>query len=129
MRWHARPGTIFNRLRGTARSDWQPVSTRTLLPFLRYWRVGRPFAAIKDHVLLSRATELEAVDADFRRLLTPNRIQSIVGLIPDEWLVTDDPSAGSPVERRRLYAQFLETRLDNSSIFVNAANDARKALV
>jgi hypothetical protein len=102
----------------------QPWDEQTLPGLAR-----RPFAAIKDHVLLSRATELEAVDADFRRLLTPNRIQSIVGLIPDEWLVTDDPSAGSPDERRRLYAQFLETRLDNSSIFVNAANDARKALV
>ncbi|MDB5242707.1 MAG: aminotransferase class [Spirosoma sp.] len=89
----------------------------------------RPFAAIKDHVLLSRAIELEAVDADFRQLLTPDRIQSIVRLIPDEWLLTDDPSAESPDERRQVYARFLETRLDNSSIFVNAANDARKALV
>lgn len=89
----------------------------------------RPFAPIKDHVLLPRATELDMVDADFRALLTPDRIQSIVRLIPDEWLLTDDPSAESPDERRRIYAQFLETRLANSQLFVNAANDARNALV
>src|SRR5215218_7217714 len=46
----------------------------------------RPFAPIKDHVLLPRASELDAVDAEFRQLLTPERIQAIVSLVPDEWL-------------------------------------------
>nr|WP_208492977.1 HipA family kinase [Spirosoma utsteinense] len=89
----------------------------------------RPFAPIKDHVLLPRATELDAVDADFRQRLTPDRIESVVQLIPNEWLVTDDPSGDSPDERRRIYARFLDTRLANSHHFVNAANDARKVLV
>lgn len=88
----------------------------------------RPFAPVKDHVLLPRATELDAVDAEFRELLIPERIRSIVALIPDAWL-TDESSDGSPEVRRQVYGQFLETRLANSEIFVNAAKDARNALV
>ena len=88
----------------------------------------RPFAPIKDHVLLPRATELEIVDAEFRQLLTAERIESIVQLIPDAWL-TDESSDTSVEERRDMYAQFLNTRLAHSELFVNAATDARKALV
>lgn len=88
----------------------------------------RPFAPIKDHVLLPRATELDAVDRAFRQVLTPERIRSIVALVPDEWLM-DASSDASADERRGVYAQFLETRLANSEIIVNAANDARNALV
>src|SRR5882757_9769613 len=46
----------------------------------------RPFVQVKDHVLLPRAAELEAVDGEFRSILTSERIRSIVSLIPDEWL-------------------------------------------
>lgn len=88
----------------------------------------RPFAQIKDHVLLSRATELNAVDAEFRQLLTAERIRGIVSLVPDEWLMNNGVSE-SASEQRQLYAQFLEDRLASSEIFVNAANDARNALV
>ncbi|MDF7812076.1 HipA family kinase [Hymenobacter sp. YC55] len=88
----------------------------------------RPFAQVKDHVLLPQATELEAVDAEYRAILTPERIRDIVALIPDEWLTGDSPFA-SVEEHRQAYVQFLETRLAASEIFVNAAQHARKALV
>jgi hypothetical protein len=88
----------------------------------------RPFGPVKDHVLLPQASELEAVDADFRALLSPERIRAIVALIPDEWL-RDASSAASPGERRQVYAQFLETRIAHSEIFVQEAQYARKALV
>lgn len=88
----------------------------------------RPFAQIKDHVLLPWATELDAVDADFRKLLTSERIQAIISLIPDDWF-TDRSIAESPDTLRQIYAQFLETRLASSEIFVNAAKEARNARV
>ncbi|SDL27436.1 hypothetical protein SAMN05421823_10575 [Catalinimonas alkaloidigena] len=88
----------------------------------------RPFAAIKDHVLLPWATELEAVDAEFRERLTPDRIAAIVALVPDAWL-TDASIPGTPDEQRDVYFQFLTTRLAASDLFVNAAEHARKALV
>ncbi len=88
----------------------------------------RPFVAVKDHVLLPQASELVAVDADFKSKLTTERIQAIVGLIPDDWLM-DNGADRSPAEQRAVYVQFLTTRLAESERFVNAANDARNALV
>src|SRR5476649_786395 len=38
----------------------------------------RPFVQVKDHVLLPQATELNQVDAEFRSILTEERISSIV---------------------------------------------------
>jgi hypothetical protein len=88
----------------------------------------RPFVPVKDHVLLPWATELEAVDAACRAHLSPERIRSIVALVPDEWL-TDASSPESADERRQVYVQFLETRIAHSEIFVREAQYARKALV
>ncbi|GAB4026934.1 HipA family kinase [Spirosoma koreense] len=88
----------------------------------------RPFAQIKDHVLLPLATELDAVDETFRQVLTADHLEAIVALIPDDWLTGNDPT--TPVEtQRQVYAQFLTERLASSAIFVKEANDARKALV
>lgn len=88
----------------------------------------RPFTAIKDHVLLPLAAELEEVDADFRAILTPERIQAIVSLVPDEWL-TDESTTMTPAERRQVYVQFLETRVAASELFVKEAQNARKTLI
>jgi hypothetical protein len=90
----------------------------------------RPFVSAKDHVLLPQASELEAVDAEYRQLLTPERIAEIVSLVPDEWLVdANDPDAESAGERRAVYVGFLEDRLAHSSIFVQEAIDARHARI
>ena len=88
----------------------------------------RPFTLVKDHVLLRHATQLETVDIAFHSILTNNRIRAIVGLIPDDWL-NDDTSFQSTDERRKMYVQFLETRLANSTIFVKEAQHAANALI
>lgn len=88
----------------------------------------RPFVPIKDHVLLPLAAELETVDAEFRLLLTPDRVQAIVALIPLIWLEEAFPGEDAAAQRR-LYAQFLETRIAHSAIFVSEAQHARKALI
>jgi hypothetical protein len=87
----------------------------------------RPFLQVKDHVLLPRATMLDEVDEKLRSILTPERIRSIISLIPDEWLVEEWEE--SPDEVRNIYAQFLETRLTNSNIFVKEAQYARESLI
>ncbi|MCC3151637.1 aminotransferase class I and II [Hymenobacter sp. BT770] len=86
----------------------------------------RPFPQIKAHVLLPQASELAAVDAESRALLTPARIRAIVALVPDEWLAHDEASAE---EQRADYVRFLETRLAASETFVQEAQDARQALI
>lgn len=88
----------------------------------------RPFIPVKDHVLLSRAIELETVDREFRSKLSSERIQSIVSLIPEEWLTAESPFE-SAKEHRQAYVHFLETRLNNSEIFIKEAQDAREAIV
>ena len=88
----------------------------------------RPFVQVKDHVLLPWATELDEVNEAFHKILTPERIRSVINLIPDSWL-TGDPESVSLEEKRNVYIQFLETRLSVSKIFVKEANYARKALV
>jgi hypothetical protein len=83
----------------------------------------RPFLQVKDHVLLTQATELETVDAEFKSILTDQLIWSVVDLIPGEWLTGEFDSVQ---EHRAAYAQFLITRIANSDIFVNEANNARQ---
>ncbi len=89
----------------------------------------RPFVQIKDHVLLSEATELDEVDLEAHSILTDEFLQSIVALIPAEWLSTAGPKDVSADEKRKAYFNFLTTRLFLSSIFLNEAKHARETLV
>jgi len=72
-----------------------------------------PFAYIKEHVLLNKATQ---------------KLRAIVNLIPDEWLHWED-SEESPEALRDVYFQFLSIRLHHSEIFTNEADHARKTLI
>lgn len=83
-----------------------------------------PFALIKDHVLLPQASLLKEVDAEFKTLLTPEILEEIVNTIPQEWLEWEDTEE-TPEALRNVYLQFLQTRLNNSEIFVNQAQNAR----
>ncbi|MFD2245363.1 HipA family kinase [Pontibacter ruber] len=89
----------------------------------------RPFAQIKDHVLLSKAGELDTVDTEFRAILTPELIRSIVSVIPDAWLKGAESPFETAEEHRQAYAHFLEIRIAHSEIFVKEAQYARKALI
>jgi hypothetical protein len=88
----------------------------------------RPFPNVKDHVLLQHATELNDVDKSFRQILTNERVEAIVSLIPDEWL-EDESLFESVNQHRKAYAQFLNARVANSDFFVKEAQYARESLV
>lgn len=87
-----------------------------------------PFKYIKDHALLRKATKLELADQELKKLLTSELIDSIVSLIPDEWLHWPGYDE-APAELRLAYSTFLKTRLDNSKIFVDNAIDLRRNFV
>ncbi len=87
-----------------------------------------PFAYVKDHVLLPRATRLDEADLFCKSRITEEKITELVSNIPDEWLVWDDSDL-SPDEIKAVYTQFLIIRLNHSEIFVNEAKNARHALV
>jgi hypothetical protein len=94
------------------------------------WKKGvqLPFPRIKDHVLLPWATELDLIDKASRDLLSKDRIDSIISLIPEEWL-TSEPFFSSPDQHREAYSQYLLSRIENSAIFIKEAQNAREALI
>ncbi|MEI6901325.1 MAG: HipA family kinase [Bacteroidota bacterium] len=84
-----------------------------------------PFALIKDHVLLPFADQLEEVDLECKQILTNEVIRELVNLIPDSfanWTENGD----TPETIREVYYNFLTSRINNSSIFLNEALNARK---
>jgi hypothetical protein len=87
----------------------------------------RPFVLVKDHVLLPQATALNEVNEPLKAILTPQLIADILALIPDAWL--DEPVFGNAEAQRQAYAYFLNTRIQNSSIFVNEAENARQTSI
>jgi hypothetical protein len=82
---------------------------------------SRPFLQIKDHVLLKWADNLDEADKISRKILTPQTIERIVSYIPEDW-INDDMTS----DWRNIYADFLNSRIANSSIFVNEAEHARQ---
>ena len=91
-------------------------------------KANQPFAKIKDHVLLPRASKLLEIDAAYRAILTKERIDKIVSMVPDVWLNGNSPFATAD-EHRKAYARFLEARVAYSETFVKDAEHAREALV
>lgn len=87
-----------------------------------------PFAMVKDHVLLPRASELERVDAEMKSLITHEVIDQVLELVPDEWILASRDTETAQ-EAREVYASFLKMRLAHSHVFLIQANDARKALI
>lgn len=88
----------------------------------------KPFLLVKDHVLLPQASMLNSVDKEFHEILSKEKIQAIVSLIPDEWL-ENEPVFSSVDEHRQAYIKYLELRLTNSEIFVKEANHARESII
>lgn len=79
-----------------------------------------PFPAIKDHVLLGFASELERVDLE----LSPAQLREAVAEVPAAWL-EDEPGFSSADEVRAAYVAFFQTRLANRRAFVEEAARAR----
>lgn len=87
----------------------------------------KPFTAVKDHVLLPVATQLDEADEQLRKLITAEKIRSILSVIPNEWL---ESAFGLPhQEARNMYYEYLSIRLDQSTSFIKHAVDARKQLI
>ncbi|WP_339606672.1 HipA family kinase [uncultured Roseivirga sp.] len=91
-------------------------------------RAKSPFPFVKEHVLLAQASLLQETNETFKKLLTPEKLQAIVALIPDSWLEWPDTDE-SPEALREAYSQFLITRLNHSDTFTKQAQDAREALI
>ncbi len=79
-----------------------------------------PFPYIKDHALLPYATKLRETDREMHERITPEFLDALVASLPEEWLLEASQEI-APEEQRRVYSEFLKTRLQNSNIFVDHA--------
>jgi hypothetical protein len=87
-------------------------------------RVRGAFAAIREHVLLRWATEIEEVDAELTAKLTPEAIAAIIDLIPEGWL-GDEPRFATIEAHRAAYRESLRLRLEATRAWVEEAVRAR----
>lgn len=87
-------------------------------------QIMKPFVQIKDHVLLSKATQIEEIDSTYKALFTAENIKPILDVIPDEWLI-DEVRELSAEDVRKVYVEFLTQRAANSAVFVNQIQHVR----
>ena len=88
----------------------------------------KPFTLIRDHVLLPRATRIEEVNHEARQILSRDKIEQVISLIPDDWITAENFNIPAQ-EVREVYLNFLLERLRGSEIFVNEAQHARKEFI
>jgi hypothetical protein len=87
-------------------------------------RSRNAFAPIKHHVLLPWATEIRNVDSDLAAMLTPEVIDGVLDLMPDEWL-GDEPRFATVNEHRGAYRDYLLHRLESPRRWMEDAADAQ----
>lgn len=102
-----------------AQHDWPSVNEE---------RMRAPFPLIKDHVLLSIASDIAAADAEMSAALTDDVIRDVIDAVPDDLLkapaMTGDFS--SPDAARTRYAEYLITRRKEPRAFVEEAVSAQE---
>lgn len=112
--WHQELWIIDNGASFYFHHSWKDIEKHAL----------NPFPYIKDHILLPQASMLDEANDFAHDTLSDDLLKEIVDLIPDDWLQWDHTEE-SPDEARKVYINFLKTRLKHSVIFLNSAKDAR----
>ena len=87
-------------------------------------QAGKPFALVRDHVLLRWADRIADVDPDMASRLPEAVVADIVGQVPDDWLQGPDAFA-DPATQRAAYVAYLCQRLAAREGFVQEAIRAR----
>lgn len=123
MVWHRKLYLIDHGAALYFHHDWASASAAA----------GKPFALIRDHVLLPFARDIAAVDAELAPLLDDATIARIVAELPDAWLpdawLPDDPAVGDAAAQRTAYRDYLLQRLQQRDAFVQEAVRAHAASV
>ena len=70
---------------------------------------------------------MEKADEEFRLILTEDVVQSVVNVIPEDWLQFEENVSAD--DNRNVYRQFLINRVNHSRAFLNEAEHARQTLV
>ena len=86
----------------------------------------RPFAAIRDHVLLPWATAVDAADALLAPRLTAEVLDTVIGEVPDAWLAGDAVFT-TPQAQRAAYKSYFGQRLAARASLLQALQETRRA--
>jgi hypothetical protein len=117
--WNRAPWLIDHGAALYAQHNWPSVDEA---------RTRTPFALIRDHVLLAGSGDLQAADAEMSAALSPEALDAIVGMLPDELLA--DPAIradfATPAEARERYTRYLTERARAPRAFVDEAANARE---
>lgn len=87
-----------------------------------------PFAFIKNHALLGKASRLKEAAEKASKILNKENLREIVESIPEGWLKEMKVDL-HPEQIREVYLTFLVERLKNNQIFTDEAIRARAAIV
>jgi hypothetical protein len=82
-------------------------------------KFNNAFELIKKHVLYYSATKLNEADAWAKHHITPEKIDQLVSIIPDEWIEADLIYETVNLQKQA-YANFLKNRLLNASQFIKS---------
>lgn len=110
-----------------------PIDHGAALFFHHDWetmpdRIQSPFKPIEQHVLLPWAADIRQAGEQARQKLSGDTIDTIVDMVPEEWLEAI-PGDLTAAHRRSAYADFFRRRLAASHIFEEEAANARTRLV
>lgn len=119
LMWHRKPWLIDHGAALTFHHAWNGTVAQP----------GRPFAPIADHVLLTQATSLPAVDEALAERLTPQVVAGILATVPDAFLVLAGADhAEGPLtmadSHRQAYVDYFCARLAGRSTWVTAVQEA-----
>ena len=118
MVWHRALQLIDHGAAMYFHHDWQTAAKAC----------EKPFALIRDHVLLPFASRIGQVDAALVERLADAEIERIVNLVPDSWLL-GEPAFDTPEAYRQAYVTYLKRRLRIRDVFVQEAVRAHAAHV
>lgn len=118
LSWHGDTWLIDHGAALYMHHDWGDVVARAADPFER----------VRDHVLLPLSHGIGAADDRAHDRLSRDVFDAVLAAIPDPWL-SDRYGGDDPGVIRRIYRDYLETRLSRSSVFVEEAGRARAQLV
>ena len=118
LRWHGSPWLIDHGAALYFHHNWPARSAAAASPY-------RPAA---DHVLLPVASSLPDAHALLAPRVTPELLDEVLGLVPDEWLEGEAGFDG-PDDVRSAYAEVLSVRVADPGTWLDAVEVARAARV
>lgn len=116
--WERRPWLIDHGAALYAHHDWEAVDEA---------RVHTPFPRIREHVLLERSANLEAIDGELAATLSDECIGDVLAKVPDALLLdrTRAQEFATADDARARYWDYLTRRRDHPRTFVHEAVRAR----